>query len=158
MLCGLALIACWHKTKKELGEVMSKPPRKCLVCGDFFERIMRPTSPFCSKQCADVHKSITTCAVCGKDFFKQRPGQRYCSLVCEEKRRQFILLQQRCRSEFRNAVRRGELIRPSVCHRCGNSGVIEGHHEDYRFPLSVYWLCRDCHRKTLRGGTFLGVS
>ena len=50
------------------------------------------------------------------------------------------------------ALKKGILIRPSVCQVCkkpstlqnGRSGI-EGHHEDYRKPLDVMWLCQKCH-------------
>lgn len=50
--------------------------------------------------------------------------------------------------KLRDAVKVGLLSRPSVCEHCGVDGrVIEGHHEDYGFPLDVLWLCQSCHRK-----------
>lgn len=43
------------------------------------------------------------------------------------------------------AVKCGHLIRPENCTQCGNTGRIEGHHEDYSKPLEVIWLCTSCH-------------
>lgn len=43
------------------------------------------------------------------------------------------------------AVKRGQLIKPSTCSRCGTEGRIEGHHADYAQPLVVIWLCKLCH-------------
>ena len=43
-------------------------------------------------------------------------------------------------------VRRGKLVKPYRCSRCGKVGPVEGHHADYNFPLQVEWLCRECHR------------
>lgn len=46
------------------------------------------------------------------------------------------------------ALRRGELIRPSICSRCHGEGgrwKIHAHHEDYDRPLEVRWLCQPCH-------------
>ena len=55
----------------------------------------------------------------------------------------------------RDAVRRGDLVRPKICEKCGLPGsvskdgrmTIQGHHKDYSRPLDVEWLCAKCHRK-----------
>lgn len=52
----------------------------------------------------------------------------------------------------RHALEKGELRR-TPCELCGREPglirgreILEAHHEDYSRPLSVRWLCRDCHR------------
>ena len=47
----------------------------------------------------------------------------------------------------RNAINRGDLVRPSVCESCDQNGYIEGHHDDYSQPLVVRWLCAACHKQ-----------
>jgi hypothetical protein len=44
------------------------------------------------------------------------------------------------------AVKKGVLVRPKKCPKCGNREHIEGHHWDYDKPLMVEWMCRKCHR------------
>jgi ribosomal protein S27AE len=44
-----------------------------------------------------------------------------------------------------NAVRGGRLIKPLECSECGKQSTIQGHHDDYRKPLEVRWLCAVCH-------------
>ena len=51
-----------------------------------------------------------------------------------------------------NAARDAGLLVPQPCEVCGATksgtvGKIEGHHDDYRFPLNIRWLCSSCHRK-----------
>lgn len=50
----------------------------------------------------------------------------------------------------RDALRSGELVRPSACSKCGTECAPEGHHEDYAKPLVVTWLCNTCHHERHR--------
>jgi hypothetical protein len=52
-----------------------------------------------------------------------------------------------CHYVLRNAVRRGDVIRPNRCIECGTNGKIHAHHPDYNKPLAVMWLCAICHSK-----------
>ena len=54
------------------------------------------------------------------------------------------------------AVKKGILVRGS-CARCGlqnsivnGKNTVHGHHEDYRKPLDVVWLCQKCHMRRHR--------
>jgi hypothetical protein len=63
-------------------------------------------------------------------------------------------IKQRARLAVRLAIKRGDLIRPSSCSRCGvtpppaadGRSQIHGHHHDYSLPLDVEWICAKCHR------------
>lgn len=44
-----------------------------------------------------------------------------------------------------NAVKNKKILKPDTCSECGSTGIIEGHHPDYDYPLSVQWLCTMCH-------------
>ncbi len=56
---------------------------------------------------------------------------------------------------FQAALRKGILVRPLLCEKCGkNPGVdrrglslIHAHHHDYQLPLDVEWLCNLCHSR-----------
>jgi hypothetical protein len=56
--------------------------------------------------------------------------------------------QHRAQMAVLRAIKKGLLVRPDVCERCGSGGEIEAHHEDYSKPLLVEWLCLICHRST----------
>ena len=45
------------------------------------------------------------------------------------------------------AIRNGDLKRNTRCSICRSSKMIQAHHEDYRKPLEVTWLCQMCHFK-----------
>ncbi len=44
------------------------------------------------------------------------------------------------------AIRRGDLVRPSVCEHCHEDAFCEASHTDYARQLEVEWLCSECHR------------
>lgn len=44
------------------------------------------------------------------------------------------------------AIRKGVLVRPDACGKCGaTERAIHAHHTDYSKPLEVEWLCPPCH-------------
>ena len=45
------------------------------------------------------------------------------------------------------AVKKGLIKRLRYCERCGVSGKMIGHHNDYTKPLNIEWLCRRCHSR-----------
>lgn len=51
----------------------------------------------------------------------------------------------RSRDLLRKAVQHGRIIKPLVCSMCGAEGIIHGHHEDYKKPFDVVWVCPCCH-------------
>ena len=44
-------------------------------------------------------------------------------------------------------LRRGAMTRPVKCDECGKGCRPDAHHDDYRMPDRVRWLCRSCHMK-----------
>lgn len=47
--------------------------------------------------------------------------------------------------KVKRAIDKGILIRPKVCSCCGKEKKTEAHHDNYKKPLEVIWLCRICH-------------
>lgn len=55
----------------------------------------------------------------------------------------------RARHKVSNGLRDGRL-RKEPCETCGTRDRVEAHHNDYRRPLVITWLCFLCHAKTHR--------
>lgn len=55
--------------------------------------------------------------------------------------------QSKARAAVREAIRRGELIRPEKCETCFKKGKTHAHHDDYDNLLDVRFLCPSCHVK-----------
>jgi len=43
------------------------------------------------------------------------------------------------------AIARGDIVRPDRCERCGQGGMVHGHHDSYNRPFEVRWMCALCH-------------
>lgn len=46
------------------------------------------------------------------------------------------------------ATKTGLIVKPDHCSQCGKPTKghgLHGHHDDYEFPLTVRWLCSQCH-------------
>ena len=64
-------------------------------------------------------------------------------------------LQQIAHIAVLRGVASGEIVRPRKCEKCAavvgprrdGRRAIQAHHENYRKPLAVWWLCRSCHAK-----------
>jgi len=54
------------------------------------------------------------------------------------------------------ALRAGRLARPEGCPGCGQRRPLHAHHENYREPLRVTWLCARCHRHHHSVRSFFG--
>lgn len=61
------------------------------------------------------------------------------------------------RKAVSNAVKKGILIRPNNCTRCGSMCKPRGHHENYDKPLVVIWLCARCHNY-VHGNNFVFIK
>ncbi len=54
---------------------------------------------------------------------------------------------------FNNAIKYGKIIKPKKCSKCGEDGLIHGHHPNYNYPLTVIWVCVVCH-SAIHNGNF----
>lgn len=46
-----------------------------------------------------------------------------------------------------NAIRDGRLKKESHCSNCGSDFSVHAHHDDYKFPMTIRWLCAACHKE-----------
>lgn len=110
-------------------------------------------------------KRIRFCKVCEKTFTPNRLDHIYCSRSCSFLDRKRTVkhvatkMARKAHSKIQRAIRKGKIIRPSVCEECGETKIIEAAHYDYRYPLKVRWLCSHCHRlwdkKNPKNGTVI---
>jgi len=45
-----------------------------------------------------------------------------------------------------HALKLGKIIKPKYCSKCGEKRKLVAHHDDYKFPLKIRWLCYSCHQ------------
>lgn len=97
--------------------------------------------------------NVRVCACCKEakplaDFYD--PPRSYCRQCSRQAvldwRKQYPGRRE-AHQKVANALKYGELIRPNICERCGMATYTYAHHEDYRKPLQVQWLCDSCHAK-----------
>lgn len=51
----------------------------------------------------------------------------------------------RAREILRYEVKKGNIVKPIHCEKCDEIKPLQGHHDDYKKPLEVKWLCTRCH-------------
>jgi hypothetical protein len=139
--------------------------RTCKVCGeskndtDFYARVW--------SRCRDCHKMLVRKNRAEKvEYYRQYDANRYRDdpRVRERQKRYqstgagkdaMVAARQRWAQKspekraahtiLGNAVRDRRVMKPMCCERCGATGRIHGHHDDYTRPLDVVWVCPACH-------------
>ena len=105
-------------------------PAICSRCGANFmarvDDIRRGFGHCCSRKCAVAE--IRSHAVINTPPASQAEKQRAHGLVNMRQRR-------------------GTIIVPNCCQKCGTTGRLDKHHDDYSRPGDVIFLCRSCHMK-----------
>jgi len=134
-----------HRNKiaqREFRDIQAIGKKRCWMC-----KRNLPLSGFnYSRQNLD---GLTTyCRECGKEYkrenYEQQYGEYY-ERTCQYRRE--YPERYRAYRKVHEAINRGDLVRPEVCSKCGASGTIVGHHDDYDRPLEVVWLCLQCDRQ-----------
>lgn len=109
---------------------------KCKKCTKTYEKIRRRTPGMRERILKyDVERA-------------KRPERKKQALEYQRNRRRNYPGKDRARNAVSNALRDGRIVR-GPCEVCG--GKAQAHHEDYRRPLHVRWLCFKHHREEAHG-------
>lgn len=96
-----------------------------------------------SRPRGSVIRRSRKCLLCGERFITwemTRPSFEKHEAPLEDK--------DKARSAVVRAIRKGKLIRPDHCSKCGKECKPEAHHHngyEKSHRLDVIWVCRDCH-------------
>jgi hypothetical protein len=123
------------RKKTQTAPIRAGKPSSCVSCG---KPLHRKSEYYCSASCADDYqRSVGATAPVFLSKWKVR------------KRKQLedplIVLRQKVRRKTRELIRSG-VLRRGVCAYCGTRDVVP-HHENYRDPSKVIWLCEDHHKE-----------
>lgn len=72
--------------------------------------------------------------------------------------RQNNILKSNATSMVKRAVKNGKLHKPKLCEFCYQRKPLQGHHENYKEPLSVKWLCASCHKSWHRWKNIFNIN
>ena len=158
------------KLRSEFHKDVSRKDGLCRICKDCrcgYERAYREAHPekiaARMKRCRRSHKKEI--AVSDKRYrranrekiakqqkeYRQTPAGKGASQKRAARQREKFPEKVEAVHAVGNAVRGGQLIRPSICSSCFNEAFVEGHHADYSKPLEVEWLCKKCHVRVHHG-------
>ncbi len=139
--------------------------KKCRECGEaknLSDDFYKSNKSYC-KECikARTRKNRAAKLEHYQEYDRQRDGlpHRVAARKVYAKTEAYRISTNRCRKKWQalnphkraastavnNAIRLGKLSKSKACESCGQTGRIEGHHDDYTKPLEVRWLCPQCH-------------
>ena len=88
------------------------------------------------------------CRECGKEYKRQHYEETYGDLYNRQvEYRQRYPERRNAFAAVHEATYKGRMVRPDTCSKCGESGYIVAHHDDYNKPLDIRWLCLSCDRQ-----------
>ena len=131
--------------------------KKCFKCDE-----IKPLSEFYkNKGMSDGH--VNKCKTCNRKDVRDHRDVNLDRIreydrtrnTTPERKKMFIEKTKRMRREKKGlqkshnavtrAIKKGTLVRPSICSRCPATENIQAHHDDHEKPLDVMWLCPICH-------------
>ena len=114
--------------------------KKCPKCGE-----VKPLSDFAKdKYRSDGHQvwcRACSRAACANAYIKRKERQK----ADTKNRRALQPRKHQAHAITTMAITSKMIDRPANCQKCGIACRPEAHHDDYKWPLKVRWLCRVCH-------------
>lgn len=101
-----------------------------------------------SKGCENEATNGQKCRACNTKFIrKYAQTEKGKQALARANRRRYLKDKDKIASrlKLREAVKRGEVVKPMICEVCKETKPLQGHHEDYDKPLEVNWVCVGCH-------------
>ncbi len=90
------------------------------------------------------------CRICNTERFKKyrnTPEGKSRVFTAAYKSAKKYQGKQNARAKVNYAIKTGLITKPDSCTICGDRSKLDGHHNDYKEPLIVEWLCRVCHAR-----------
>lgn len=123
--------------------------KQCEVCKKEYEPAVK-FQRFCSDTCVYKHRAHLPSEKENRKkylskFYKTDKGK---ALMIKNRKEMYWKHHEKelARMSLRYAVRKGKIVKPKHCSKCGKEGKIDGHHHNgYENRLDVVWLCRSCH-------------
>lgn len=127
--------------------------KECFKCKE-----TKPLSEYYKHaQMADGH--VNKCKKCNKiDVSKNRAkniehyreydrerGNRQDSEYLKSYRKEYPR-KYKAHNSINNALRDGRMKKETNCSQCNSDFHVHAHHDDYKYPFTVRWLCAACHK------------
>lgn len=129
-------------TNREFEDIQPTGKKRCWMC-----KRQLPVSEFNYSR-VSLDGLVSHCRKCGKEYKKQHYEANYSNFYNRQvEYRQKHPERRNAFAVIHKATYKGSIIRPDTCSKCGMSGYIVAHHDDYDRPLEVRWLCLSCDRQ-----------
>jgi hypothetical protein len=99
----------------------------------------------------DAHRFTINCADCDAQMVGVAPQQKRCRPCGRKRSRALDIDKAPGRYACREAIRKGQLVRPAYCQLCAADCKPQAHHfngYDDANALKVIWLCTKCHARS----------
>ena len=115
---------------------------RCYRCG-IQERLVKHTTK--------KYSTRYICTPCASDMARKwrssKQGKEKIAKIAERQRTKWPE-KTKARSTLNHALTAGKVTKPKQCSISGcKDTYLHAHHDDYKKPLKVRWLCAKCHKK-----------